>query len=240
MSKKIYISPSDQFRNIYATGGTNEAAECGKIAKATVAALARCGFAAKTNVIDVMEDRVAESNAWCADMHVAIHTNAFNGQVQGTRMFSYDTYGHGYKACKAVMATLAPITPGESDNITAWPGLYEIRHVNATAVYIEVAFHDNKEEAAWIIANTERIGEAICHGICNFYGVQYTAQEDEEQPQKPENAVYNTLEEVPGYAQATIQKLLDSGFLKGASDGLKLSEDMIRILVINDRSGLYD
>lgn len=240
MSKKIYISPSDQIRNTYAVGGTTEAIECGKIAKATVAALERCGFAAKTNVTDEMEARVAESNIWGADLHVAIHTNAFNGDVQGTRMFSYDTAGEGYKACKAVMATLAPITPGESDNIKAWPGLYEVGHADAPTVYIEVAFHDNKEEAAWIIENTEQIGEAICEGICNHYGVPYIAQQAQEQPKEAKTKVYNTLDEVPGYAKKTIQKLLEKDFLVGTNTGLKLSEDMIRVFTIHDRAGLYD
>lgn len=50
---------------------------------------------------------------------------------------------------------------------------------------------------------------------------------------------YNKIEEVPEYAKATIQKLVDKKVLNGAGAGLDLSEDMIRILVINDRSGLY-
>jgi glutamine amidotransferase-like uncharacterized protein len=195
---------------------------------------------AKTNVTDEMEARVAESNAWGADLHVAIHTNAFNGQVQGTRIFSYDTSGEGYKACKAVMATLAPITPGESDNIKAWPGLYEVGHSDAPTVYIEVAFHDNKEEATWIIDNTEQIGEAICKGICNYYGISYVEKQDLKPIQDIEKKVYNTLDEVPGYAKATIQKLLEKDLLVGTSAGLKLSEDMIRVFTINDRAGLYD
>ena len=119
MSPKIYISPSDQDKNIYASGKTNEAQQSRKIALAAVDALNRCGFTAKTDVSAEMEDRVDQSNSWGADVHLCIHTNAFNGQVQGTRLFSYDTSGTGYQICKAVMATLAPITPGESDNITA-------------------------------------------------------------------------------------------------------------------------
>ena len=170
---KIYISPSDQDKNIYATGNTNEMVQCQKIGKALVKALERCGFKAKSNDTDEMEKRVAESNAWGADMHICIHTNAFNGYVKGTRIFSHDTSGEGYQASRQIMATLSPITPGESDNITPYPGLYEVRNANAPTVYIEVAFHDNKEEAAWIIAHTDDIAEAICKGVCNHYGVKY-------------------------------------------------------------------
>lgn len=52
--------------------------------------------------------------------------------------------------------------------------------------------------------------------------------------------VYNTLEEVPQWGQPTIAKLLEKGFLQGDGRGLALNETMLRVLVINDRAGLYD
>ena len=236
MSPKIYISPSDQDKNIYASGKTNEAQQCRKIAVAAVEALNRCGFTAKTDVTAEMEDRVDQSNSWGADVHLCIHTNAFNGQVQGTRLFSYDTSGTGYQICKAVMATLAPITPGESDNITAWPGLYEIRAAVAPTVYVEVGFHDNAQEAAWIISHTVEIAEALTKGLCNYYAMAYI------NPKQPagDETVYNNLEEIPAFARATAAKLLDRDLLTGTSAGLELSEQMLRVLVITDRAGLYD
>ena len=176
MAKKIYISPSSQTDNRYAYGNTNEAVQCRKIATALVTALKRCGFEAMTNVTTDMYGHVKESNAWKADLHVPIHTNAHNGKTQGTRLFAYNTTGEGYKACKAIMATLSPITPGSSDNITARPGLYEVKSATAPTAYIEVAFHDNVEEAKWIIEHIEDIAEAICKGICNHYNVKYIEQ----------------------------------------------------------------
>ena len=56
----------------------------------------------------------------------------------------------------------------------------------------------------------------------------------------PEPKVYNTLEEVPEYAKPTIRKLMDRGWLLGYTDGLGLTEDMIRIFTIHDRAGIYD
>ena len=50
---------------------------------------------------------------------------------------------------------------------------------------------------------------------------------------------YQKIEEVPKYAKPTIQKLIDKKMLKGNENGLDLSEDMIRMFVINDRAGLY-
>lgn len=46
---------------------------------------------------------------------------------------------------------------------------------------------------------------------------------------------------MPDYAKSTITKLVDKGYLKGESNGcLNLNDDMLRMLVILDRSGAFD
>lgn len=180
---KIYISPSSQPENKYAYGNTNEQEQCNKIALATVKALKRCGFEAKTNTNSDMYGRVKESNDWGADVHIPIHTNASNSHVQGTRLFCYNKIEKGFKICEAVMKTLAPITPGTSDSITS-ANFYEIIDTNAHCCYVEVAFHDNATEAKWIISHTKGIAEAIAKGICNYYDVKYVS-ESESKPSEP-------------------------------------------------------
>ena len=51
---------------------------------------------------------------------------------------------------------------------------------------------------------------------------------------------YNTVEECPSWARETIQKLIDKGYLGGNGQGLDLSHDMVRVLVIQDRAGNFD
>lgn len=51
---------------------------------------------------------------------------------------------------------------------------------------------------------------------------------------------YNTLEEIPDWGKPTVQKLLDNDLLAGNGQSLDLSLDMLRILVILDRSGEFD
>lgn len=175
MAKKIYISPSSQDANMYATGNTSEATQCRKIATELVKALKRCGFEAKTNVakgVD-MYDRVRESDDWGADAHIPIHTNACDGKVAGFRGFYNNTSSEGYPLVKAIMDAVAPITPGKSDGVSAYPALYEIRESKAPCAYLELGFHDNKEEALYIINHTVDLAEAICKGICKHYGVAY-------------------------------------------------------------------
>ena len=184
MAKKIYLSPSDQNANIYAYGNTNEMVQCRKISDACATALKRCGFEVINNKSDTMEERVAESNRWGADLHVCIHTNACNGNVAGTRIFASDMSNEGYKASKAVFDVLAPITPGTSESVSAYPALYEIRKTTAYCVYVEAEFHDVSKIAKWIIENVVVIGEAIAKGICNYFGVKYVAPKSEPETDK--------------------------------------------------------
>ena len=175
MAKKVYLSPSDQKSNTYAYGNTTEAIQCGKIAEACKKALERNGVQVMIGQYDTMANRCAASDKFGADLHVPIHTNGFNGSVSGTRMFCSSLTGEGYKACKAIFARLAPVTPGTSENIKAYPGLYEVKHPSAPTVYIECDFHDVPEVAKWIIENTTLIGETIAHGICDYFGISFKA-----------------------------------------------------------------
>ena len=184
MAKRVYLSPSDQRRNTYAVGDTTEAIQCGRIAAACKAALERSGVEVMLGQYDTMQNRVAASNRFKADLHVPIHTNACNGKASGTHLFCYsgDRNSAGYKACQAVLDVLGPVTPGAPDVVRAYPGLYEVKHPAAPTVYIEVDFHDVPRVAEWIIANTTVIGETIAKGLCNALGVKFVPSEDTPEP----------------------------------------------------------
>lgn len=174
---KVYLSPSNQTDNRYAYGNTTEAEQCGKIAQACKTALERNSITVQLGHMPSMQEKVKASDAFGADLHVPIHTNAFNGKVSGTRMFCFSDGGEGMKACKAIFARLAPITPGTSENIRVDASLYEVRVPSAPTAYIECEFHDNAEAAKWIVEHTEDIGEAIARGICDYFGVTFKAPE---------------------------------------------------------------
>ena len=174
MSKKVYISPSDQVSNAYAWGNTNEHVQCQKIAEAEAAALRRSGVEVQVAALgSTMAQRCAQSNVFKADIHNCVHTNACNKQVMGTRLFCYAIPGKGYDACKAVFNELAPLTPGTSDSLSTNQTWYELRRTAAPCVHVEAEFHDNAEAARWIIEHTQQIGEAVARGICRYFGVAY-------------------------------------------------------------------
>lgn len=208
MSKKIYISPSSQPANTYAVGNTDEQEQCRKIAAALEKELDRCGFDSEAGLSGTMYTRTDESNSFGADLHLPIHTNGFDGKVAGLRIMVYKKGGEAEQIAKAIMDTLAPITPGKSDGISAQPQLYEIANSDAICVYIEVGFHDNPEEAKWIIEHTEDIAEAICRGLCNHYGVKYIPDDTEKPIYRVQvGAFYNK-----NYAENLRKELVSKGY----------------------------
>lgn len=181
MGKRIYISPSNQSGNFYATGNTNEKVQCHKIAKACVEYLKKAGFNVKCTYNDDMYVRVRESNAFGADMHVAIHTNATakHNVTGGTQILLYSVSGEREKAGQAIYDYLAPITPGKSaERLIAKPDFYECNSTKAICVYCECEFHDTKQGSDFIIKNTKEIGEAIAKGICKYYGVAFPIEKN--------------------------------------------------------------
>lgn len=174
MSKKIYISPSNQVGNVYATGDTNEKEQCHKIASACVNALEENGFQVMCTYNDDMYKRVEESNAFGADIHIAIHTNATakHNVTGGSQVLLYSVNGEREKAGGAVLSRLAPLTPGKSaERLVEKPDFYEVRATKGLALYCECEFHDTELGSDFIINNTDKIGEAIAFGICDYYGI---------------------------------------------------------------------
>ena len=53
--------------------------------------------------------------------------------------------------------------------------------------------------------------------------------------------IYNYIDQnMPEWARETVQKLVDKGYLKGNAQGeLGLTDEMLKLFVINDRAGLY-
>lgn len=175
MSRKIYISPSNQVGNLYATGNTNEKVQCHKIAKACAEYLKKAGFNVMCTYNIDMYERVRESNAFGADMHIAVHTNATakHNVTGGTQILLYKLSGENKKAGQAVLDRLAPITPGKSaERLIGKPDFYECNSAKGLTVYCECEFHDTKEGSDFIIRNTTVIGEAIAKGVCDYYGVK--------------------------------------------------------------------
>jgi len=63
--------------------------------------------------------------------------------------------------------------------------------------------------------------------------------ENNDDPEEEDEVRFNKIEDLPDWAVDTIEKLIRNGHLRGTGSDLNLSLDMLRILVINDRAGLF-
>lgn len=175
---KIYLSPSMQQHNIYATNNTNEMVQCNRIAEYAETALKRYGFEVKkAKQGQSMNDSIKESNSYNPELHIPIHTNAGGGS--GTLVMVYSNAEQNMKPAKCIYNAVNAVTPGTTNyGIKVNNSLAELNSTKAIGVYIECEFHDRKDLAKWIIDNVKVIGEAICKGVCEYANKPYIQEEN--------------------------------------------------------------
>ncbi len=94
----------------------------------------------------------------------------------------------------------------------------------------------NKIPTAKLLRHSD-FGGTVCPGKYFPFGeIKSKVLQTEE-----EEMIYNYIDEnMPEWARDTVKKLVNKGYLKGNENGeLGLNDTMLKLLVINDRAGLY-
>lgn len=184
------------------------------------------------------------ANAQFLDAFISIHFNSGGG----TGCEAY-TYNGENKAFAGEMTSALSDLGFRDRGIKDGSYLYVIRNTNAPACLLEVCFVDSSADTdRYRELKPERIAEALCDAIDGKREGGLTVTEYEELSRKIDELsekltpfIYNYIDDnMPEWARETVQKLVDKGFLNGDENGLNLTEEMLRLLVINDRAGLYD
>lgn len=180
MAKTVYLSPSMQENNRGVGNFGTEEYRMNQVADVVQRILLAAGVTVYRNKPDwTLEQMVNDSNNKKPNIHFAIHSNAGGGR--GCEVFCYSTGSESERLAKAVYTEVEPLTPTSDRGIKIGSHLYEIRKTVATAALIEIAFHDNADDAAFIINNIEAIGTAIARGILKYFGMSMPAT----QPKTP-------------------------------------------------------
>lgn len=179
MSKVVYLSPSTQDRNIGVGAYGTEEKRMNQVADVVESLLKHNGLIVYRNKPEwSLLQVVKHSNAQKPNVHVAIHSNAGGGE--GCEVFAYKAKSDGEVLAKSIYKELEPLTPSKDRGVKFNPKLYELRGTKAAAVLIEVAFHDNREDALWIIKNIKSIGKAIAKGIVKYFGLAFSDSQGED------------------------------------------------------------
>ncbi|WP_326909368.1 SH3 domain-containing protein [Sedimentibacter sp. MB31-C6] len=183
----IYLSPSTQEFNPYVTEG-NEEYWMNLVTDAMIPYLQQYGIEYARNTPEMTAgSSIRDSNAGNYDFHVAIHSNASGeaqaGQNRGVITFYYPTSADGLRMAEILQQNFREIYPlPDLVSIVPTTSLGEVSRTRAPSVLIEVAYHDNIEDANWITNNIDSIGNVIATSIAEyFYGQPEVVPPEEEQ-----------------------------------------------------------
>ena len=174
----VFFSPSTQEYNIYVTGGSEEY-YANLITDAMVPYLRASGISfGRNDPSGTVSTSIALSNAGNYNLHLAIHSNAapenLSGLIKGPDVYYYRDSSRGKAAADIFANNLKLIYPDPSLVSTVpTTTLVELRRTKAPAVLVEVAYHDNVEDANWIINNIEEIAENLALSVADFLGVPF-------------------------------------------------------------------
>lgn len=175
----IYLSPSTQEFNPYINGG-NEEQYMNLVADAMEPYLAASGIRYVRNTPDMTAaSSIAASNAGNYELHLALHSNATasgNGDVRGSEVYYYPTSVKGKRFADIAAENLRLIYP-LPQNVKTVPTttLGEVRRVKAPGVLIELAYHDNLQDAQWIKDNVNNIAANLVLSLTEYFGIPFNA-----------------------------------------------------------------
>lgn len=129
-----------------------------------------------------------------------------------------------------------------------------VTNAGVSHALIETCFIDDKDDMQLYEKNFDKIAQAIADGVAEGFGIatdtNVGTKEEKDMTEADVKKIiadeeakktYDSVDELP-FGADTIKKLIDKGLLSGVDSkgNLGLSYDALRILVVNDRAGLYD
>lgn len=175
----IYLSPSTQEGNRYVTGTGTEEQWMNRLADAMVPYLAASGIRYTRNTPQMTAgSSIRQANQGYYDFYLALHSNAAGpgnyGGERGVIAFYYPGSTGGQRAAQIFANNLEDIYP-EPDRVytRATTTLGEVRDSRAPAVLLEIAYHDNTEDARWIEGNINNIARNLVLSLTDYFDIPF-------------------------------------------------------------------
>jgi hypothetical protein len=141
----------------------------------------------ETDVGRTLSERVKLADGWGTDFFVSIHANSFSSAAaSGTETYCAAPGGNGERAAKAVQSRMIEAVALKNRGVKP-AGFYVLRKTAAPAILCELAFISNPGEERLLASPEYRAAwaGAICRGICDFYGIIYAGEANEEPAFEP-------------------------------------------------------
>ncbi len=187
----LFLSPSTQDFNLYVTTG-NEQYWMNQLADRMEPYLAASGInVTRNNPSGSAATSIRQSNMGSYDFHLALHSNAapenLSGQLRGIDAYYYPGAQYGEAMAQLVVDNLKPIYPlPDRVQTRTSTAIGELRRTKAPAALIEIGYHDNPQDAAWLTENLDEIAAAMSRAVAQYFGLPFL------QPQGVQTGVVTT------------------------------------------------
>lgn len=216
----VYLSPSTQEFNPYYDGQGNEEFYMNLIVDAMEPYLTASGIEFVRNTPDMTAaSSIRQSNEGNYDVHLAVHSNAapesLSGRLQGTDVYFYPFSERSTRLANIISSNLKAIyLKPDLVNTRATTTLGEVVRTKAPAVLVELAYHDNKDDAEWIRNNIGLIGRNLALSLTEYFGIPFV------EPQPIQSAVVDINS---GNLNIRKRPSLTAEVIGKAPDGAKIS-----------------
>ena len=176
---KIYLSPSTQDWNMYVTNSGSEEYNMNRLADALVPYLRANGIQYRRNRPEMTAgSSIRDANSGDYDLYLALHSNAAPegryGEVRGVLVFYYPGSAKGRRAAEIMAENLKRIYPIPAlVRAEATTTIGEVRKVRAPAVFLELGYHDNPDDAAWVKSQLDLIAQNLVGSLCQYFGIPF-------------------------------------------------------------------
>ena len=174
----LFLSPSTQDQNPYVIGGSEEY-YMNLVADAMEPYLRANGIAfTRNNPEGTVNDSINQSNSGTYDLHLALHSNAAGaanaGRVRGTDVYYAEGSNNGQRAAYIIADNFKDIYPlPDRVRTLATTRLAEVTRTRAPAVLVEIAYHDNVDDADWIAENIPAIARNLSQSVTDYFGLPF-------------------------------------------------------------------
>lgn len=219
----VYLSPSTQEYNEY-VGGNSEEYYMNLVADDMIPYLKASGINYKRNTPQMTAaSSIRQSNADNIDLHLAIHSNASGdaapGSVRGTQIYYYPMSTKGKKAAQIFAYNFQKIYPiSNAVSVIPTTVLGEVAKTRAPAILIEVAYHDNAQDADWIRNNIQSIAKNLVLSICDYFGLPFQEPSVVRDGYVVTNGSALNIRSGPSLSYPVIKKAPNGAFVKIYSD----------------------
>jgi len=184
---KIYLDPSVDETNVYASGGNNEY-YMNLIADAMVPYLEIAGIGyTRNNPGDTLTDIINQSNAEKYDLHLSLRSTPAMEIQQGPIVYYSALNPQAQSAAYDFARNLWSIYPDPAlVDMVPNSTIPEITAINAPTVFIDLVNSANYEDTTWLKNNVYKIARTLVFGLTDYFNIPFAVRREPIAPPRKE------------------------------------------------------